>query len=574
MFDLTTSAAIASSVTSTSPASGATGRRHKHKTPYAREWTEYPGNGSDTSAGALKRVFRCHRGRVKRIATEEYSDSVFLTCSEDGSVRQHDLRVGHSCQRRECPPPLCDYRPLGMGLYSLTTSPLRPDLFVVAGTSPYAYLHDRRMVPRNMAEEWGVPLNPTQLTQCVRRFGPPIPSSADEPEEEHEEVDEGVGPPIPPGIAAARDRARRARNVRKRIDRDREAEGRHVTAAKLSVHNGRELLLTYSGGNVCLYDIFDEPEAVKPAAMQASSDSRRISTAKVPNPEERSEFVASSTLADDRTLAPDQADGSSASYTPAGDTAFTAPPATAQEQGRIASPEQQEEDDEEESEGDEEDEASSGMGEFEDGSSDAEELEDDISDSDGPSEETTVPSAAAASSRIPLVRPRLQYSGHRNVDTVKDVNFGGGPNDSLVLSGSDDGNVFVYRKRTTELVGILHADDSVVNVMTFHPRLPVLACSGIDNSVKLLAPTNKSEKRYSRMDKREEIMEKNRDASWTSDALSMPSSAIMRMLNRALEGSGEEGEPGHTRRIPISMLMQMAQEQRGEGGDEGECVVS
>jgi WD40 repeat protein len=41
---------------------------------------------SHHDTGACIRVFKCHRDRVKRISTENSSD-VFLTCSEDGTVR-------------------------------------------------------------------------------------------------------------------------------------------------------------------------------------------------------------------------------------------------------------------------------------------------------------------------------------------------------------------------------------------------------------------------------------------------------------------------------------------------------
>lgn len=109
VFDLNQAASGAQAFSSPSPHTGA-----------KREWSEYT-----KTSGVCTRVLKCHRGRVKRIATEGVSDAVFLTCSEDGTVRQHDLRVGHVC-KRDCPPPLCSYREKGMGLYSLTTSVLRP----------------------------------------------------------------------------------------------------------------------------------------------------------------------------------------------------------------------------------------------------------------------------------------------------------------------------------------------------------------------------------------------------------------------------------------------------------------
>lgn len=57
-----------------------------------------------------------------------------------------------------------------------------------------------------------------------------------------------------------------------------------------------------------------------------------------------------------------------------------------------------------------------------------------------------------------------QYSGHCNVKTVKDANFFG-LQDEYVVSGSDSGHVFIWDKKTSELVNILKGDEDVVNVI-------------------------------------------------------------------------------------------------------------
>ncbi len=75
-------------------------------------------------------VLRCHTNRTKRVATEN-SPFLFLTVSEDGTVRQHDLRRPHHC-REECPEPLF-YAPRGVDLYSLSVSTVAPHIFAVAG---------------------------------------------------------------------------------------------------------------------------------------------------------------------------------------------------------------------------------------------------------------------------------------------------------------------------------------------------------------------------------------------------------------------------------------------------------
>jgi WD40 repeat protein len=111
-------------------------------------------------SGVCVRTLLCHSDRVKRIALEGTADT-FLTCSEDGTVRQHDLRsdfsalllqqghsiltfqlsnlhrVAHQCSGNHydtCPPPLLSYEDQGVSLYTLSVSRARPEYIVVAGT--------------------------------------------------------------------------------------------------------------------------------------------------------------------------------------------------------------------------------------------------------------------------------------------------------------------------------------------------------------------------------------------------------------------------------------------------------
>ncbi|KAD6795633.1 hypothetical protein E3N88_06529 [Mikania micrantha] len=80
------------------------------------------------------------------------------------------------------------------------------------------------------------------------------------------------------------------------------------------------------------------------------------------------------------------------------------------------------------------------------------------------------------------------YKGHINRKTVKGVNFFG-PKCEYVVSGSDCGRMFIWRKRDSELVRVLEADKQVVNCIEPHPHITMLASSGIERDIKIWTPT-------------------------------------------------------------------------------------
>ncbi|KAL9687606.1 hypothetical protein QQ045_032011 [Rhodiola kirilowii] len=80
-----------------------------------------------------------------------------------------------------------------------------------------------------------------------------------------------------------------------------------------------------------------------------------------------------------------------------------------------------------------------------------------------------------------------RYTGHRNYETMKGVNFFG-PNCEYVVSGSDCGHFFIWEKRSGELIRVIEADSNVVNCIESHPHTMVLASSGIDNDIKIWTP--------------------------------------------------------------------------------------
>lgn len=81
-----------------------------------------------------------------------------------------------------------------------------------------------------------------------------------------------------------------------------------------------------------------------------------------------------------------------------------------------------------------------------------------------------------------------RYTGHRNKKTLKGCAWFG---DNFVLSGSDDGHIYGWDVKSEHIVCFLEGDiNGVVNTLCVHPRIPVLASSGLDHDVKIWQPTS------------------------------------------------------------------------------------
>ena len=83
------------------------------------------------------------------------------------------------------------------------------------------------------------------------------------------------------------------------------------------------------------------------------------------------------------------------------------------------------------------------------------------------------------------VSPQV-YKGHKNCETVKGVGFFG-PKCEYVVSGSDCGRIFIWKK-SGELIRVMEADQHVVNCIESHPHDTVLASSGIEKDIKIWTP--------------------------------------------------------------------------------------
>jgi len=123
-----------------------------------------------------------------------------------------------------------------------------------------------------------------------------------------------------------------------------------------------------------------------------------------------------------------------------------------------------------------------------------------------------------------------EFKGHLNELTVKEVNYFGF-NSEYVISGSDDGNIFIWDSKTGKIVNIIeNADSEVVNCIQGNPMTMMLASSGIDRTVKLWSPTldGNDIKTEERM---EEIMQSNLRNVPMINRLTVPYRMIWNMLS-------------------------------------------
>jgi len=143
--------------------------------------------------------------------------------------------------------------------------------------------------------------------------------------------------------------------------------------------------------------------------------------------------------------------------------------------------EDQTEDSEKEQEGD---------ARIEDADEDEAEAEEDEEDENDSSAMAQEKEQHAKDSRECRVEFRGRFLGHRNISTdIKEANFFG-DRGQFILSGSDDGRVFIWDRETACLVNCLDADQDTVNCVQGNPRLDVIATSGIESVIRLWSPVD------------------------------------------------------------------------------------
>ncbi|KAG8917391.1 hypothetical protein FRC01_002485 [Tulasnella sp. 417] len=493
----------------------------------SRRWYERP------ESQCCVRVFNCHTRRVKRIVTEDSSD-LFLTVSEDHTVRQHDLRTAHRCRPNgTCPAPLVK---LPYSLSALASSSIAPYYFVVAGEASFGHLFDRRMVGRILKTEWGQDISTEDddaATRCVRRFG-----------------------------------------RLKRGPKERKAHT-HVTGARMGDSNGHDLLLSYSADAAYLYDIRDvpyEPPQRHYTLLPNNEVTRKEDTSAGPSKSNKRRKLSNGSTNPDRVAEEEWLGIEDAEGEP--------DPEILEEAGDDSPQPAVETEDEAQSMSEtgsstiELDEEPASYTEvalqslLEAEMTDAAHmvLSDDDDDSDYSPEDEGHAGAAGDTNdeedyvheeeedhiafeplKVPMVMPRQRYAGMSNVRTVKDgkyprVNFLG-PKDEYVTSGSDDGHFFVWKKKDAELIGIWDGDGSVVNVIEDRPAVhsyPMIAVSGIDNTVKLFAPTAAPEREFNHTDRKEGIINANQSGAHGVYVSSIELALLYAQLRRRGGGQGRD----------------------------------
>ncbi|KAI5077907.1 hypothetical protein GOP47_0007731 [Adiantum capillus-veneris] len=178
---------------------------------------------------------------------------------------------------------------------------------------------------------------------------------------------------------------------------------------------------------------------------------------------------------------------------------------------------------------------------------------------------------ANASTKEPQV-----YEGHRNAQTVKGVNFFG-PNTEYVVSGSDCGRIFIWKKAGGQLVSLMLGDDQVVNCLEPHPYATVLATSGLDHDVKIWAPT--AEDRLPLPPDAEKVMEMNKNNREERTPFAIIPDVMMHLLRvqrlhaRRHGRSSEDGMRAHD---DDSGGIRVEDGESDSSSDDGsqECIIS
>ncbi|KAJ6840413.1 DDB1- and CUL4-associated factor 8-like [Iris pallida] len=166
------------------------------------------------------------------------------------------------------------------------------------------------------------------------------------------------------------------------------------------------------------------------------------------------------------------------------------------------------------------------------------------------------------------------YKGHRNMDTVKGVGFFG-PNYEYVVSGSDCGRVFIWRKKDGELLRVMEGDLHVVNCIEPHPYATMFASSGIENDIKIWTPNSMERAPPVNMD---ELRKPRSRANFCRFAF--PEDLVASLLEQRRQDSSQQGSREDSERsadlfeLLINSMSSEDSSERGASEGPGDCIVS
>lgn len=100
-----------------------------------------------------------------------------------------------------------------------------------------------------------------------------------------------------------------------------------------------------------------------------------------------------------------------------------------------------------------------------------------------------------------------RYAGHLHCQTLKATSFYG---EKHVMTGSDDGCVYIYGRESEQLVAVLESGD-IINVAEKSPAGPLLVCSGLDDCVHVWQPTLSFEEEKNNRAQMQSLLERARN---------------------------------------------------------------
>eukprot|EP00249_Psilotum_nudum_P011927 c23470_g1_i1 orf=149-1600(+) len=199
----------------------------------------------------------------------------------------------------------------------------------------------------------------------------------------------------------------------------------------------------------------------------------------------------------------------------------------------------------------------------------------------GSNPQVTVNAEVEDSMEVPQV-----YKGHRNARTVKGVSFLG-PNSEYVVSGSDCGRIFIWKKLGADLVTLLTGDKQVVNCLEPHPHATILATSGIENTVKIWIPN--AQQPIPLPSDAQKVMEQNQLRREDHSHISLTPDIIMHVLRlqrrqaqpdldrtytRADYKTDDEDNDESDEYMEVHFLDDEDSSEEGNGINLRECVIS